>query len=402
VNSLSFNSTLKHSLASRLALMLITLSTVLLNTHYLGKEGLGSVALLQFGLLLVTGLAGFVAAGAVVYVRRSSSPKDIRWIAYLWCVFSAIIASFLGVKLGAIPKEWLFESFYLGLLQSIVIFHSQLLIASGKIKEHNILFLVQAVVILINVAVAYLVLDKANPEGFAYALTVSFLVTTFATFALLKGTWDDKPTVKAEEGAISKLFKNGAQGQTGSVLQLLTNRSNLSLLESFIGSAGAGVYSVVYYGAEAVWTVARAFAPMVNNEVAKAKSTMDGMLITIGYLKRTLILTIPLVLIACMIPESIYFFIFGIDGIAIPIRLLAPGMIAGAISSIIAHHLSGVGLHKWNAITSGLALIVLLCVGNYLIPTMEVCGAAIAASCAYSAQALGLILIWTILSREEN
>ena len=133
---------------------------------------------------------------------------------------------------------------------------------------------------------------------------------------------------------------------------------------------------------------------MVNNKVANAKSTSEGMTITKGYLKRTLILTIPLVIVASLIPEKIYFLIFGIEGIATPIKLLAPGMIAGAISSIIAHHLSGVGLHKWNAFTSGLALVVLLCVGNYLIPIMEVCGAAIAASCAYSAQALGLIVVW--------
>ena len=399
MNTLNINRTSKHSIASRLILMLITLSTVLLNSHYLGEEGLGSVALLQFGLLLVTGMAGFVAAGAVVFVRRSHRPKDIRGLAYLWCVFSAIAASFCGVWVGAIPENWLYDAAFLGFLQSIVIFHSQLLIASGKIKEHNILFLVQAAVILINVAVAYLVKGDATPEGFASALSIAFLVTVIATLVLLKGTWNDGPTVKADRGAVSKLFINGAQGQTGSILQLLTNRLNLSLLESFVGSAGAGVYSVVYYGAEAVWTIARALAPMVNNEVARAKSSKECIAITLGYLKQTLVLTIPLVIVACLMPEQVYAWVFGIDGIAQPLRLLAPGMIAGAVSSIIAHHLSGIGLHKWNAYTSGLALVVLLSVGWFLIPTMEVCGAAIAASCAYSAQALGLIWAWTRLNR---
>ena len=382
--------------------MIITLSTVLLNSHYLGEEGLGSVALLQFGLLLVTGMAGFVAAGAVVFVRRSHKPKDIRGLAYLWCIFSAITASYLCVWVGAIPGNWLFDAAFLGFLQSIVIFHSQLLIAAGKIKEHNILFLVQAAVILINVAIAYLIKGDATPEDFANALSIAFLVTVIATFALLRGAWNDEPTVKAEGNVASKLIVNGAQGQTGSILQLLTNRSNLSLLENFMGSAGAGVYSVVYYGAEAVWTVARALAPMVNNEVARTSNSVEARNITLGYLKQTLSLTLPLVIIACMIPESIYSWMFGIDGIATPLRLLAPGMIAGAISSIIAHHLSGVGLHRWNAATSGVALAVLLGVGWFIIPTMEVCGAAIAASCAYSAQALGLIWAWTKLNRGAN
>ena len=98
---------------------------------------MGEVALLQFGLLLVTGLAGFAAASAVVYVRRTHSPRDIRWFAYGWCGVSAFVASSASVALGAIPEVWLYYAAVLGLLQSIVIFHSQLLIASGKIKRNN-------------------------------------------------------------------------------------------------------------------------------------------------------------------------------------------------------------------------------------------------------------------------
>ena len=71
--------------------MAVTLTTVLLNSHFLGDTGLGEVALLQFGLLLVTGMAGFVASGAVVYVRRSHRARDIRKVAYLWCGVSAIV-----------------------------------------------------------------------------------------------------------------------------------------------------------------------------------------------------------------------------------------------------------------------------------------------------------------------
>lgn len=382
--------------------MFITLATVLINSHMLGKEGLGSVSLLQFGLLLVTGMAGFVAAGAVVYVRRSHSPKDFIALTYGWCLFSAILASYLGTKIGAIPSKWMFDAAILGLLQSIFVFHAQLLIASGKIKEHNIIFLAQAALIFCSVVFIYFIKGNSTPEGFASALSIAFAATVLLTIVFLRGTWSDKPTLKPGGSATKILFKSGAQGQTGSLVQLITNRSNLSLLENIIGSAGAGVYSVVYYGVEAVWTIARALAPMVNSEVAKATSSTDAMNITSGYLKQTLILTIPLVLTACLTPEWIYAWIFGIDGIAMPLRLLAPGMIAGAVASIIAHHLSGIGLHRWNAITSGIAMIVLLSSGWYLIPTMEVCGAAIAASCAYSVQALALVGVWSKSNLKVN
>lgn len=373
------------------------MGTVLLNTHYLGSDGMGRVALLQFGLLLVTGMAGFVAAGAVVYVRRSHRPKDLRGVAYLWCAFSSIVAASMGVKLGVFPEEWLYAAGGLGLLQSIVVFHSQLMIASGRIKQNNYLQIIQTSTLLLAVIVAYLVIDFGTPEGFAWALLGALAVTLLYSTIALWGSWNESPTVKYDGGDARKLlFVHGTQAQTGSILQLFTNRANLSLLFQVVGNAGAGVYSVVYYGVEAVWTIARALAPMVNNEVAKASGRTERMAITSRYLKKTILLTLPLVVTACLIPESVYAWVFGIDGISAPLILLAPGMIAGAVSSILAHHLSGVGLHKWNAITSGLGLSVLLIVGVYILPIICVEDAAIAASCAYVAQATGLFCAWRL------
>jgi O-antigen/teichoic acid export membrane protein len=226
-----------------------------------------------------------------------------------------------------------------------------------------------------------------------WALTAALAVALVFSIIAMKGTWESAPTSGSHNtsSATPLLFRYGSQGSTGSILQLLTNRANLSLLNHFIGTAGAGVYSVVYYGVEAVWTIARALAPMVNTEVAAASSSVERRTITAGYLKRTLMLTVPLTILASAVPESIYAWVFGINGIAVPLRILAPGMIAGAISSIIAHHLSAIGLHIWNARTSAIGLTVLISIGWFAIPTYGVAGAAMAASAAYLSQAAGLI-----------
>jgi len=388
-----FLSDISHSIGSRLVLLVATLGTVLLNSHFLGESGLGSVALLQFGLLLVTGMAGFVAAGAVVFVRRSHKPSQLRKVAYLWCLLSAIVASVLGSALGIIPSEWLIASSALGLMQSIIVFHSQLLIAGGRIRTNNQLQIVQTFSLLASTLLTYLYFGITTPIGFMWALTAALAVALVFSIIAMKGTWESAPTSGSHNtsSATPLLFRYGSQGSTGSILQLLTNRANLSLLNHFIGTAGAGVYSVVYYGVEAVWTIARALAPMVNTEVAAASSSVERRTITAGYLKRTLMLTVPLTILASAVPESIYAWVFGINGIAVPLRILAPGMIAGAISSIIAHHLSAIGLHIWNARTSAIGLTVLISIGWFAIPTYGVAGAAMAASAAYLSQAAGLI-----------
>ena len=390
---MKFLSDISHSIGSRLVLLVATLGTVLLNSHFLGESGLGSVALLQFGLLLVTGMAGFVAAGAVVFVRRSHKPSQLRKVSYLWCLLSAIVASVLGSALGIIPSEWLIASSALGLMQSIIVFHSQLLIAGGRIRTNNKLQIVQTSSLLASTLLTYLYFGITTPIGFMWALVAALAVALVFSIIAMKGTWESAPTSGLHDtsSATPLLFRYGSQGSTGSILQLLTNRANLSLLNHFIGTAGAGVYSVVYYGVEAVWTIARALAPMVNTEVAAASSSVERRNITAGYLKRTLMLTVPLTILASAVPESIYAWVFGINGIAVPLRILAPGMIAGAISSIIAHHLSAIGLHIWNARTSAIGLTVLISLGWFAIPTYGVAGAAMAASAAYLSQAAGLI-----------
>ncbi|PCJ80154.1 MAG: hypothetical protein COA49_09220 [Bacteroidetes bacterium] len=397
-------SDISHSIGARLLLLVFTLGTVLLNSNFLGESGLGEVALLQFGILLVTGMSGFVAAGAVVYVRRSHRAVDIRKIAYLWCVFSSFIAAGGGVLLEIIPAVWLYASAGLGLLQSLVVFHSQLLIASGRIRANNHLHLVQTSFLLIAVSFTYLLFNFTSPTGFMWSLAFALGVSVIFSLAALSGSWNEAPT----SGEIYKgsptplLFRYGANGSTGSILQLLTNRANLSLLDHFIGSAGAGVYSVVYYGVEAVWTIARALAPIVNTEVAAATSHIERHFITKSYLRRVLLMTLPLAILSAIVPESIYSWIFGIEGIAQPLRILVPGMLAGATSSILAHHMSAIGLHKWNARTSALGLVTLVSVGWISIPEYGVPGAALAASCAYCMQGLGLYWVWFKAGREEN
>jgi len=74
---------------------------------------------------------------------------------------------------------------------------------------------------------------------------------------------------------------------------------------------------------------------------------------------------------------------------------LAPAAIAGAFSSIVAHHLSGIGQHRWNAWTSAAGLISLLVLAAILIPENGAVGAAYAASGAAIIQAAGLLIGWS-------
>ena len=59
-----------HSVGTRILLLGCTTAVILINTRVLGATGQGEIAWIQLGVLLVTGISGFLAGGAVVYLQK--------------------------------------------------------------------------------------------------------------------------------------------------------------------------------------------------------------------------------------------------------------------------------------------------------------------------------------------
>ena len=137
------------------------------------------------------------------------------------------------------------------------------------------------------------------------------------------------------------------------------------------------VYSIAYYGLEAMWLVPRALAPLVYTQTAaessrsmrlsNAKGTGEGPArngCTPGH---------------CHADSRQLVCGPGFEGIN-PWCMRALPALFGAAASIIAHHLSGIEKHHWNAATSGLGLITLLILAREWAPESGAVGATWAAS----------------------
>jgi O-antigen/teichoic acid export membrane protein len=144
-----------------------------------------------------------------------------------------------------------------------------------------------------------------------------------------------------------------------------------------------------------MWLIPRALAPLVYTRTAAENQRDVRVSNTRAQLKRALLGAVISLLCAALIPESTYHWVFGFDGIRPVVIGLAPAAIAGAFSSIVAHHLSGIGQHRWNAWTSAAGFVALLTLATALIPMFGAVGAAYAASGAAIAQAFGLLAAWS-------
>ena len=112
-----------------------TTAVILINTRVLGATGQGEIAWIQLGVLLVTGISGFLAGGAVVYLQKEIPLRAMLMPGHIWLVLAAILGTLIGAASGFLPTEHIAAIALLGWLQGMIIFHSQLLLAHHQIKR---------------------------------------------------------------------------------------------------------------------------------------------------------------------------------------------------------------------------------------------------------------------------
>ena len=383
-----------HSIATRALLLAFTTAVILLNARVLGASGQGEIAWIQLGILVVTGVSGFLAGGAVVYLQKEIPLRAMLLPGHTWLIISALLGTWGGTSAGFLPAEHFRATAGLGWLQGAIIFHSQLLLADHRIRQHNVLQMLQGGLLLAGLLMAFFGMQIESVEAFIGALAVSLCIT-----AALSILWvANLPVVKdvtAPAEVVRLLWKFGRSAQTGALLQMLTNRSNFSILaQSSAGLAASGVYSIAYYGLEAIWLVPRALAPLVHTRTAAEKNRSVRLRATRKTLGQALLGTAVLLAVAVLTPDSWFAWAIGFDGIPPVVQALAPAALFGAVASIVAHHLSGIGKHHWNAVTSGLGLITLLVLARKWVPESGAVGAAWAASAAAAVQCTGLLFAW--------
>ena len=384
----------RHSIATRALLLVFTTAAILLNTRILGASGQGEIAWIQLGILVVTGVSGFLAGGAVVYLQKKLPLRAMLLPGHAWLVVSALLGTWSGISAGFLPAAHFSAMAGLGWLQGAIIFHSQLLLADHRIRQHNTLQVLQGGLLLAGLLVAFFAMQNESVEAFIGALTASLGIT-----AVLSILWVAKLPAVAERTSplqvVRQLWKFGRSAQTGALLQMLTNRSNLSILaQSSAGLAATGVYSIAYYGLEATWLVPRALAPLVYTRTAAEQNRSIRLKTTRAALRKALLGTATLLTVAVLIPDEWFALAFGFAGIQPVVYALTPAALFGAAASIIAHHLSGIGKHHWNAATSGLGLITLLVLAREWATEFGAVGAAWAASAAGAVQCSGLLIAW--------
>jgi O-antigen/teichoic acid export membrane protein len=391
----------RHSTVSRAILLAASAATIWMNARVLGPEGQGFAALFGLAMLTISSIGAFVAGGAVVYLRRQFAPRDLWLPGMVWLTIVTAAVSFAGVGSGWLPAHWALDIGIAGWLQAAAIFHGQLALACDEVKLHNALSAGQILLTSLLLATLYFGFGFQSEDAWVTGLLIGLLLTFLASLRIFR--YIGRPIWRISRPALSAMWRHGRSAASGGLLQMWTNRSNLALLERApsAGIAATGVYAVAFYGLEAIWAFSRGLAPVLHSRIAGMSdvNAADRRALTRRFTGWALAATAPLAAVAALTPDSVYLWIFGFEGISPVLRALTPLMLTGAVCSVWAHYLSGIGAHIWNAMTSGAGLLTLLILAPSWIASDGAVGAAWAASVAGAVQILGLGLALRRLDR---
>lgn len=389
------------SFSARFAVMALTLAIVAMNSRVLGGSGQGLASLIQLGILLMVSVSSYIGGAAVVYLIPRTGARPLLLPAYLMAAAVAL-GFFPLLKWLELLDSWLIiHVCALGWMQSLFTFHLQLLIGRERIHPYNLITTAQSATLALALVIFYFAAGERTIQSYLGALYLSFGTTLLISILAGRKWLKPKPTVSFSE-ALKALWRYGKYGQTGNIFQLLTYRSPLYFLEKTMesGLAAAGVFSIGFYAAEAVWSVGKSISLVQHARIANSNDHVSNKQLTIGLLIFSVALSAVITAGVLVIPETVFLVIFGDDmqGIARVLLCLSPGIVANAGSVIIAHHFSGTGRHRINTLGSAAGLGVLLIAIFPAIDGYGTYGAALAAALGYIIQ-FG-VLFWSFTNVE--
>jgi O-antigen/teichoic acid export membrane protein len=380
---------------SRIIIALITLSIVVINARALGKEGVGEIALIVLGITIILLISNFVGGGALVYLIPRHDPFKLIVPAYAWAFLSSVTGAFILSFFKLIPVEYTSHVMFLSLFQALGATNLTFLLGKEKIKQYNLIMVVQFVLVIIILALLIYAFKKVEVLSYVYALYVAYILTFILSFISIR-KFIKITNFNGFDEVLIQMFKFGSYVQLANLLQLMNYRLAYYIIEKYLGKASLGIFDTGNKVSEGLWLVGKSVAMVQYSKISNNDNLEYARALTIRFLKLVVVLTFMMLVVLVLLPDSFFMFVFGKEftGLNKVVQSLAIGILSMSVSMILSHYFSGTGKHYHNTISSGIGLVLTLVLGFTLIPSMGIIGAGITASISYFSSALYQLIVF--------
>ena len=364
--------------------------TLWFGTHYLGPEawGIGGIVLIDVSLLLIG--VELLAGSGLVYFTPRKPYRTLFKLSYTWATmvvaFYAIVMylfTFIPIpnKLRFVPEGYHVLVLLLVFIYSLHSFNLNTLLGKERVGTNNILFIIQFVTQMSSMLFYIFVMDIRNADAFVFSLLTGYIVGYLCGLTQIWQYLKEKDNTPVWE-TIKEMFRFGTIIQLTNMVSMLNKRLSLYIIEGFWGDAHVGVYNAGSQVAEAPKIIGQSIAMVQFSKISNLNDNELAGKITVQLLKTATMLTAICMLIVCVIPTSVYSWVFTSNFAAMRAVMiaLAPGMVFMSAHTIFCHFFAGVNMPKHNLYAALVGLAVMIPSLYLLIPPFGLVGAGISVS----------------------
>ena len=394
---------------TRLLNAVVGFVTLWFGTNFLGREawGIGATVLVDVSLLLIA--VELLSGSGLIYYTPRKSFVTLFKISYAWTflvigfftIAFSLLHSFLPQTYEAfVPEGYGAHILLMVLLYSLHNFNMNVLLGKERVGTQNVLFIIQFMTQLISMIIYIFAFGICNADAFVFSLITGYVTVNICGFICILPYFTDNqhealiPTAK-------EMFNFGSMIQLSTLVTIINRRISYFVIKKTFGLAEVGVYTSGTQVSEATKLIGNSIALVQFSSISNMDDKKKAADLTITFLKLAVILTAICMTIICLIPKSIYAWIFTQEFAETKDVLvsLSPGMIFMAANMIFSHYFSGVNLPKHNLYGSLVGLLVTIPSIFILIPKYGIIGAGISVSLTYLAT---IIYQWFIFKKETK
>lgn len=379
-----------HTFGSRFIMAVFSFVLLLLNSHHLGAEGLGTVGLLILNITIIVLLCNLLHGGLIYFSSRLNR-GNLFIIAYAWLGISLLLYFLLQYIYPLLDFNLLKHVYLLGFLQAAAAIHFYFLIGKEKIKLYNLISLGQSAVLFAYVFIHYKLLSRevisVYIEGLYFSFGLSFVFAFLFSLQELQ-----RPNIMLVFQDFKKCLSYGFYSQAANTFQLFNYRISYFFLDSFSGRTALGHYTASVQISEALLIPGRSISTVQYARISRKKHDYYARKISLFFMKISWMITLFGLLLILVLPEEFYIFLLGSEFTLVKqlILYMSIGILALSAEVVISHYFSGTGRVKINLYSAIIGFVVTLFSCFFFIPIYGAIGAAISTALSYSAMFLYL------------
>ncbi|WP_303310091.1 lipopolysaccharide biosynthesis protein [Hymenobacter sp. BT730] len=382
-----------HNFATRLLSALLSFGVVWLTARYLGATGRGQVSLFVTDCAALLLFIGLLGGSSLIYLAPRRNVWHLLLPAYGWALLVCAGGTAAVGLLRSVPVPYLLHLWALSLLQAFLSVNTLLLLGRRREQAYNLLSILQVLLLAAALLIAFTLFRQRTLQVYFQVAYLAYglpLLLSFGWLLRLPGAPMGEAPLR---GTMRELARHSREAHLSNILAFINYRLSYYFVAHFASAQAVGVLSVGVALAEAIWMIPRSTALVQYVELVQAEDKPAQVQQALRITRLTLLLTTVAIVILCALPPALLSLVFGheFDSARPIILLLAPGVVAIALSQICSTYFAAVARYRFNNAATLLGVVVTLIGCVTVVPIWGIKGAALLMSVSYSCSALYLV-----------